>query len=357
MYLTIYTSDLVAVGAVDVYASVVWVRKDTEYGTFTITASATDNNLRFLKERNIVQKGSDLEVGYINSVAISSNRTKNDTIIAKGYFYCNILGQRDVLVNANNLKSLIENNLRGLDLISVDANVASITFSNDFIGEKLTECITALAKANGFGFKTLLNRATGKIDFSIYYGVDRSVNQSENPYVIFSDNYQNLQSADYTYSEAGVVNTVYARCKLPAGIKSCVPPTYDIVGGTGLNSFEKYITVDAITYDQEFPLPGGESVTKTFLDLQKTLTEMEAKAKEQLVAIQENFQGTVDFKLKYRMAYDLGDIVTVRKEKWKKTVVQRITEVTEIYDHTEDSITPTFGNPARTILDILKKVK
>ena len=84
---------------------------------------------------------------------------------------------------------------------------------------------------------------------------------------------------------------------------------------------------------------------------------MEAAAKEELVPIQENFQGTVDFKLKYRAEYDLGDIVTVKNDKWGKVINQRITEVTEVYDNTSNAITPTFGDPARTIMDILKKVK
>lgn len=357
MYLTIYDNNLTALGAVDVFDTVIWVRRDTEYGSFEITAPATENNLNLLVKYNIVQKDNDAEIGFINSIQITGDLEKGDAIKATGLFYCGVLKQRCVLTNATNLKSLIENNLRGLNIISVDSGLSAVTFANNFVGENLGECVAALAKANGFGFKTLLDKTTGKINFSIYYGTDRSIQQVVNPYVIFSDNYENLLKSEYVNSDTGVINAVYARCKLPAGIERCTPPTYDITAGTGTGVFEKYIEVDAVTYDIEVSLPEGGTVTKTYLDRPATLNKMITAANAELVDVQENFQGTVDFKIAYRTEYDLGDIVTVKNDKWGKVISQRITEVTEVYDNTSNAVTPTFGNPARTIMDILKKVK
>lgn len=358
MYLTIYDSNLTALGAVDVFDTVIWVRRDTEYGSFEITAPATENNLNLLAKYNIVKKDNDNEIGFINAIRITGDLEKGGAIKATGLFYCGVLNQRCVLTNATNLKSLIENNLRGLNLISVDNAAANIVFTNNFVGENLGECITALAKANGFGFETVLNSSSRKIDFKIYYGTDRSILQTINPYTIFSDNYENLFDSEYVNSDIGVVNTVYARCKLPAGVENPEDaPTYEITEGTGTGIFEKYIEVDAVTYDVDMPVGDGETIKKTYLDANKTLSEMEAAAKAEPVPIQENFQGTVNFKLKYRAEYDLGDIVTVKNDKWGKVTSQRITEVTEVYDNTTNAITPTFGNPARTIMDILKKVK
>ena len=356
MDLMVYDSTLTKLGVVDVYDTLIWVRRDTEYGSFELTVPATENNLNLIKKYNIVKKDNDNEVGYINSILIT-NGDKGETIKATGLFYCGVLKQRCVLTNATNLKSLIENNVRGLSLINVDSSCSSITFSNNFTGENLGECVTALAKANGFGFETLLNSATGKIDFKIYYGTDRSTAQTVNPYVIFSDNFENLTSCEYTDSDVGVVNTVYARCKVPAGVENpSDAPAYDIINGTGTGIFEKYIEVDAVTYDIDTPVV-DTTITKTYIDAVATLTEMTAAAKAELVPIQENFQGTVDFENKYRTDFDLGDIVTVKNCKWNKSINQRITEVTEVYDNTENEITPTFGNPALTIMDILKKVK
>lgn len=358
MYLTIYSPDLVALGAVDVIDTLIWVRRDTEYGSFELTAPATEINLKLLQKHNIVQKDTDLEIAFINSINITNTDDKGEIIKVTGLFYCGVLKQRCVLTNTTkNLKALIDENVRELSLINVDSDVANITYTNDFIGENLGECITALAKSRGFGFKTMLNKATRKIDFSIYEGVDHSIAQSTNPYCIFSDNLENLSESEYTDSDIGCVSTVYARCKVPSGVENpSDAPIYNIISGTGTGIFEKYIWVDAITYDIDVTV-GETSIKKTYINVSASLAELTASAKAEIVEPQENFQGTVDFKLKYQTEYDLGDIVTVKNDKWQKSTNQRITEVTEIYDNTENAITPTFGNPARTIMDILKKVK
>ena len=376
MYLMIYDSNLTALGAVDVFDTVIWVRRDTEYGSFEITAPATENNLNLLVKYNIVQKDNDNEIGFINSIQITGDLEKGDVIKATGLFYCGVLKQRCVLANATNLKSLIENNLRGLNLISVDNAAATIVFANNFVGENLGECITALAKAQGFGFETVLNSSTRKIDFKIYYGTDRSILQTVNPYTIFSDNYENLFDIEYVNSDIGIVNVVYVRCKLPEGVLVYVSPLFgdilyvapelEIANNIGVDATEKYVTVDIETYDLEIDaITGstdisaseGNTIKRTFFDSAATNAKISAAINAEIVETQENFQGTVDFKLKYRAEYDLGDIVTVKNDKWGKVISQRITEVTEVYDNTSNAITPTFGNPARTIMDILKKVK
>ena len=360
MYLYIYSPDLISLGAVDFEDTLIWIRRDTEYGSFELTAPATTHNIELLKKYNIVRKDSDLEIAYINSISITSDSDKGEIIKATGLFYCGVLKQRCVLKNTTkNLKSLIDENVRGLSLINVDSSAVNITYTNDFVGENLGECITALAKAQGFGFKTMLNKSTGKIDFSVYYGIDRSTGQTVNPYCIFSDNLENLSESEYTNSDIGCVNTVYARCKVPAGVENpSDAPTYNITAGTGTGIFEKYVWVDAVTYDVDVVINDTEeTIKKTYIAVSTSLAELTAAAKAELIEIQENFQGTVDFKLKYRTDYDIGDVVTIKNTKWQKSINQRITEVTEVYDNTSNSITPTFGNPARTILDILKKVK
>ena len=60
---------------------------------------------------------------------------------------------------------------------------------------------------------------------------------------------------------------------------------YDITAGTGTGIFEKYIEVDAVTYDVEVSISEDSTVTKTYLDADKTLAEMEAAAKAELVPI------------------------------------------------------------------------
>ena len=354
MDITVYDRNLLGLGVVDVYKCLIWVRRYFQNGTFELTAKANRKNLFFLQKYNILQIDDD-EVGYINSLSISRSKEEGTIFKASGLFYSGILSQRVILSNASNLKDLITLNARNVPNFIIDTALPNILIDNDVTGKNLGEVIEALARRDNFGYKAVLG-ADKKLTFKVFYGVDRSEAQTVNPQVTFSQEYENLLSSEYTNQDSGSVNTVYAHCKCPAGIEPCTPPQYSIIGGTDFDRIEKYIEVDAVTYDRQVAIGDG-TVTKTYLDYAATLAEMTAQAKAEIVPVQENFQGTVNFKYKYKTDYDLGDVVTIFNDEWGKSTHQRITEVTEVYDNTSNSITPTFGNPARTVLDILKKVK
>ena len=54
---------------------------------------------------------------------------------------------------------------------------------------------------------------------------------------------------------------------------------------------------------------------------------------------------------KYGSDYDLGDIVTVRKDSFGVSKDLRITEINEIYENGIYKITPTFGSPLPDSID------
>ena len=54
---------------------------------------------------------------------------------------------------------------------------------------------------------------------------------------------------------------------------------------------------------------------------------------------------------KYKTHYDLGDIVTVKKDDWGIQLDLRITEISEIYENGSIKILPTFGNPLPDSID------
>lgn len=296
MYLIIYDSTLQLIGSVDKIKSLLWIRKNTECGTFELVAPVDDNNLSLLQKYNIIQKYNDKEIAYINSINITDN--ENGAIIkASGLFYSGVLGQRCVKTNeTKNLKSLIEENLRGLSLISVPESAAEITYDNDFIGENLMDCITYLAKADGFGFKTILDKANNKVIFNIYYGLDKSIHQTENPRCIFSDSFENLSESEYTDSDVGVINTVYVvcgdlpeNCEVPSSI-----PSYSTVDGAGITMFEKYYVAEPVTFI-------SESDNKTYLDYDATLATMKHTAAGCIAKTQNNFIGKVSIdRYKYK---------------------------------------------------------
>lgn len=350
MDIKIYDQNLIIIGIVDVYNSLTWARRYFKNGTFELSATISDNNIKLLKKHNIIEIESDSEVAYINGIDIDYR----DGIKVSGVFYSGILLQRVILNSATNLKNLIENNIRSIPNFTVDDLASTITFNNSVVGKNLGDVVEALARRDNFGYKVVMDKTLKKLVFKIFYGLDRSVSQKENPRAIFSNEYENLGPSSYTNSDAGAINTVYVKCKLPAGIEQCTPPVYSIDVGLGVEKFEAYIEVDAVTYDNVVQIDASTSITKTYLDSNATLANMKFEAEKALVSVQENFEADVNFKTNYRIDYDLGDIVTIFNDDWGVSTTQRITEVAEIYEHDEDTITPTFGDPARTTLDLLK---
>ncbi len=382
MDLTIYNENAtVRTGCIDVYDSLIWVRRDQKNGSFQLTAPASQKNIEFLKKRRVIQKGDDKEFAYITDFNISKNADGIEKINCSGLFLSGWLYRNVVLENGANLGELIENNLGSVP-IAISDEVYDVSFestaenddgdeiqlTDDFVGQNLGEVLEAVCQMHDLGFRVVM---VNKIPtLQVYSGVNRSISQSDNPRRIFSDNFENLLSAEYSDSDVGAVNTVYCRCKIPSGCEPCPPLTYDIIP-TDENEprFEKYVEVEAITFNishdvvyeefnpdtNEMEVTDSFTVTLTYVSKAETLAKMKIEAQKMLSPIAENFEGTVDFKLKYRTEYDLGDIVTIKHAAWDKQADVRITEVTEYYDNVTNAVIPTFGQPKRTILEILKK--
>ena len=53
----------------------------------------------------------------------------------------------------------------------------------------------------------------------------------------------------------------------------------------------------------------------------------------------------------YKVKWDLGDVVNIKKEKWGVYTTYRIIEVEETIEDGKKTIYPTFGNPLSSAWD------
>ena len=365
MDLLIYNSSLACEGVVDEFKSLIWHRKYFQSGEFTLVAGATQNNINLIQKYNYILKENSKEVGYITSLEITNNLEQGTIITASGNFLSGIISQRSILTNEQTLSEIITSsainatdNKRNIVGLTLADDFPTIAFENSVKGKNLGEMIEALARRDNFGYRIMINSTNTGFKFNVFYGINRSIEQSENPHVIFSKEYDNLVSNTYVNSDVGMINTVYGICKLPAGIEPCTPPTYSIdTDNVGLERYETCVETEAVTYDQTITVANNVTITKTYLNYNKTLANMKSDCENAIVLRQENFEGDVSFESGYKTLYDLGDVVTVFNKEWNKSTSQRITEIMETYDNQKNAVTPTFGTPERTIMDILKKVK
>lgn len=79
---------------------------------------------------------------------------------------------------------------------STDPRVTALKADTQFTGDNLYDAIMDLCEPNHLGFRVSLN-ASNQFVFQLYYGEDRSYDQTKNPYVIFSPKFDNLVTSNF----------------------------------------------------------------------------------------------------------------------------------------------------------------
>lgn len=365
MDLQTFNPALERTGIIDVTPSLIWHRKFFTPGSFELTVPATDINLALLQPYHLLYKPGAAESGYIHSIVIEDTEDKGEMITATGSFLSGWLSNRTILANASTLAQLITQ-----ECISTSAArkisglkigiCENIPIGVSIKGKNLGAVLEALARRDNFGYRIRFDVKTRELLFETFRGVDRSVEQSVNPRVQFSQQYDNLISSTYTWSDVGSCDTVYCNITGLGGVEYTSLPSYSIEGKTGNQRVETTVDVQAVTYDYKEEVTGNiypnpVYIMHTYLDSDATLAKMREEAQKALAPVAENFEGSVRLDFGYKTDFDLGDVATILHQGWGKKTSQRITEVTEVYDNETNSIIPVFGNPAPTIMDLLKE--
>lgn len=234
--------------------------------------------------------------------------------------------------------------------------------------------------------------------------ISHVLNDYENtrPSRMFSEDIGNIHNTSYSYSEEGCSSAIIALINTSANItvqnsdgeqinitwadlyntenlflyKSIansdlganeeiiyVDPV--VVAGTKIDpSMNKHITFKPVPLDviqagtkyapegqkEEYWSTESTAYTYYILDQEATLKAMQNAIDEKILLATENIQGTVDAdKLN---AYNIGDIVIIRDNDRLVDFYKRIEEIEESYDSSGYQITPTFGEPLKTIFDV-----
>lgn len=337
MEIRIYRPDLYRTGQIENHNSLIWTRKFYEPGNFELHAPITDENLELLQPGNIVSKKGSGEAGVIEDIKKEESHITNK-ITVKGRFLSSYMDRR-LIKSTVNFSGLVEVAMRQLLESVTPIPLVRLGELHGFeervefqaTMKNLQSYETKLAKTGAIGYRFTPDFKNHVITFDTYKGKDRTVGQSENSRVIFSESYNNLNNAIYKYNDQKL-------------------KTYAIVGGSGEGSTRVY-----------YSLGSGEGLglREVFVDAKdinsEGLTDEEYKAallqraqevlNENIVSESLECETGAEINYRYKIDYDLGDIVTVKKKKWGIYMNQRITELQEIYEHGEMYVVPTLGDP------------
>lgn len=346
------------IGVIDEYVSTIWRPAFFDIGDFEIYLGTSDKAIELLKENNYVVRSSDITVDengnttykkvmIIKNIQLITDVENGDFITATGRELKYILHQR-IIWNQTNLTGTAENAIRQL----VTENAISPTDSNRIIpnlilgseagltstiqkqitGDYLDQAIIDICSSYNYGWD--IHILNNQLVFSVYEGVDRSYNQTEKPYVVFSDEFENLHNTDYQLNTEGYANTA-----LIGGEGEGTSRIYSTIGdeNSGLNRYELFADARDISRnaDNEDEIP---------LETYYLLLQERGYEKLSELAYTEGFSGEVlsDIAFKYGVDFNLGDLVTVIN-KYGISRDVRVLSAIESEDESGTKLVPQFN--------------
>lgn len=344
MEIRIYNAELDLQGIIENQISLVWTRKYNEAGDFELHVPITDYNRRLCKVNNLVYKENSDEAGVIEYILMEESIEKNE-ITCKGRFLSSYMDRRitkatktyDGKVEEIMRKLLSEDTvpLPRVQLGTLNGFPETATFQCTYKG--LLLYMQKLAKSVNFGFRFRPNFNTKTITFEVYKGVDRSMSQGVNNRVIFSEMYENLNNVTYVENNQEFKSKIYV-----GGTGEW--PNREVVAvgeGEGLELREMFYSATDVTNDGLTAAEYRQALA------QRGYEQLDANA----YAKSFECETEPDINFLYKVNYDLGDIVTVKKKSWNITEDLRITEIQEIYESGMMTIVPTLGTPLPETID------
>lgn len=358
MVIHVLDQELNLIGVVDDYDSVIWRPAYAEIGDFEIYLKATTQAIELLRKNYYVVRSSDISVEdgvvtykkvmIIKNLQLDTDAENGNHLIVTGRELKYLLNQR-IVWGRYIIKDTVEYALRRL----IGANavqpveptrvIPNMQFAEpkgypesmdiQVSNKQLTEAVIEICQTYGYGWNVYITN--GKLTVEIYKGVDRSYNQSERPFVVFSDDFENLLNTEYRLETEN-----YANMTLVGGEGEGLDRIYAYVNNdvSGLERYEVFTDARDISQNLE----SEEDV----ISYEDYLLLLEQRGAEKLAehTMTEAFTGEVitDLSFKYGVDFNLGDIVTVINQYGISQNV-RITSAIESIDDTGIKLIPQFN--------------
>lgn len=346
------------VGVIDAYVSIIWRPSYSEIGDFEIYLATTEKAVELLKENNYVVRSSDIvldnsgNVTYKNVMIIKNLQLVTDvengdymTVTGKELKY--LLHQR-IIWNQTNLSGTAEAGIRRLitenaiapsnanrvipNLILGAGAGLTDTIRKQITGDYLDEAITDICTTYNYGWDIYIYN--NQLIASIYKGLNRSYSQTDRPYVVFSEDFENLYNTEYQLNTESYANTA-----LVGGEGEGKDRIYTTLGAdnSGLNRFETFINASGVSQNK-----GNEDE----IPIEDYLKLLAGSGSETLAGLSytEGFTGELlsNIAFKYGIDYYLGDTVTVIN-KYGITKDVRVLSAIESEDDTGTKLIPQFN--------------
>lgn len=351
MELIVLNTELEPIQVLDTFESLIWTTRFDQSGDFEIFTQFDSNLISVLSPDNYLTMGDTTMI--IEDLSIESNPELGNKLKVTGRSLESILDRRIItsqtILNGNFqteiARLLTENaidpinpyrkiNRLVFEEVSTPA-ITSLVVSGQYFGETLYDVISSLCYEKNIGFKIVFNNLTGNFIFSLYTGQDRSYEQEDNPFVIFSHKYDNLANTNYKESKRYLKTSVLVAgegditTRLEILVENSAEPKTD------LERREMYENASDIS----------KTTSEGTLLNEVYQLQLEQRGKEKLSenALTQSFDGLIESGDMYTYGVDffMGDIVQMENE-YGLVGRAQVTEVIRSQDISGEKTEPTF---------------
>ena len=317
-----------------------------------ITGTAVGTAISNMCKTKAVGFKMPLQVGkitYYRNIRVGDNLSGKTV-----YFECpdNLVskvvnGSKPIVVNSNKYfletkKSLAWNNTQA-ELFLNETSGRTRIYNYIRIPKTVTK-IEEMTLPNDFGVVTAIDTKSASYQyikivekevegtaftFKLYTGTDRSYRQTEMPWVVFAEKYDNLSKSEYVWDSKDTGNYAYIAGE-GEGTKRIIAELELEKGASGLDRHEKWVDARDLQRNEEST------------SLAKYKKQLQQRGREKVKTTSESFNGDVILNnYKYKEDFFLGDVVTV-VTRFGEELNLRIIETIESQDEKGYEIKPIF---------------
>lgn len=361
MDLYVFNSDYVLIGILSSPISVDYIEKFNGLGTFEVNLPIDENNVGLMQSDNVIlfdkNKGLAGVVGNVGSkqsedspqITLSGNLNEE-------YLYRRICwglfektGTPEEVIRTMLDTQVInpsDSNRRIPDIVMGEFSLGqkdSIVYQNT--GGVVGENIESICSSGSFGFRLKYEPLGKRSVFSLYGGTDRTINQRVVPPAIFSVEYENILSSEYSLNTQDMRNVA-----LVAGEGEGVERKMATVGSVSGKSRREYF-VDA----RDLQSKDSDGIAISY---EEYMSMLKQRGNEKLADLRESqsFDCSINVhgNILYGEDFFIGDLVTIQDKLLNIQLDARITEVEHAFTSTGEELYITFGFGPLTLSKKLK---
>lgn len=352
MELLIMDENFAGVSTLDIFESLIWTDRYYACGDFEIYIPCSEKMLSTLKQDMYLYLRESEHVMIIEDIQIDTDVEDGAHLTVTGRSLESILDRR-VIWNLTTLSGGLQAGIKQLlnenaispsdparqipNLIfedSTDTKITNLSLNAQYYGENLYDVICEVCESNEIGFKITLNESNQMV-FSLYAGTDRSYEQTENPYVIFSPGFDNLLNSNYISSKKTLKTVTMITGEGEGSDKKKAVAECSNGAGSGLNRREMHTDASGISQTDGENTISDEAYTA--LLQRQGIDELAQNTRT------ESFEGEVSSGRTYTYGTDyfMGDIVQNVNE-FNIEATSRVTEYIMSQDESGIERYPTF---------------